>query len=117
MSRQRMTVLPWSVWALLGALAPYTSCVSAAEVFRGADNQGGPAVLTLHEKPCTNTKVLTKLHDQFLDDRRFKASTLFYHGKEWASCWAERRGIVHSMDEEGAPFQPVPRRMFKDESV
>lgn len=111
-------------WTLVGWLfvvglfgAGMAKCASGAEVYRGIDNQGGPAVLTLQEQPCTNAKVLAKLYEQFLDDRRFKASTLLYHGKEWASCWVERRGTVHSMDEEGAPFQPIPRRLFRDESV
>lgn len=93
------------------------TCAQAAEVFRGLDSMGGPAALRIKEEPCTNEKVLAQLRDNMLDVTRFKAATLTYHGREWASCWAERRGVVHSMDEEGSPFQAVPRRLFRDESI
>lgn len=117
----RKIILPWLVWAVIFGLAVgaalYPACSRAAEVFRGLDDIGGPAVLTLYEKPCTNELVLAHLHDKLLDYRRFKESVLKWHGREWASCWAERHGVVHSMDEAGSPFQPVPRRLFRDESV
>jgi hypothetical protein len=108
-------------WALiLGmvlAAALYPALASAYEVFRSIDNTGRPAALKLHDKPCTNAKVQAKLYERLLDDRRFKAATLTYQGRDWASCWVERQGTVLSIDEEGAPFQPVPRHLFRDESI
>ena len=95
----------------------YLAQAQAAEVFRDKDDRGGPAVLKLSDKPCTNAKVRAHLFDKLLDDRRFKAATLFYWGREWAACWVDRNGIVHSMDEQGAPLQPVPRTAFKDDAV
>ena|SRR3990167_1260323 len=103
--------------AALLYLAFWPSKAQAAEVFRDKDDRGGPAVLKLSDKPCTNAKVRAHLFDKLLDDRRFKAATLFYWGREWAACWVDRNGIVHSMDEQGAPLQPVPRTAFKDDAV
>lgn len=105
--------------ALLLALVIAGAIVSAhaADVFRDKDDLGGPAVYRLSDKPCTHPKVLAHLRGHILDDRRFKAGTLTWHGKDWASCWIEIRGTVHSIDEEGSPFSPVLRKLFRDESI
>lgn len=117
-----MTIIPLKVWLLLLLLA-YSQVAYASEVFRNKDDKGGPAVLRLLKKPCTNAKVLSHLHDRVLDNKRFRAAEFHYWGKDWASCWVElkkpgeRSGVILSIDEDGAAFQPVPRSMFKDESI
>lgn len=99
---------------LVGAF--FAGRLSAAEVFK-AENAQGPVALRLSEDPCTDKKVLAVLSDKVLDDRRFKAAVLTYGGRDWKSCWVEINGAVLSIDEEGAPFQAVPRQMFMEEGV
>lgn len=119
---QQKRVVFWLAAILVLFLAGGIVSAWSAEVYRNLDDRGGPAVLKLYEKPCTDAKVKAHLFAQLLDDRRFKAATLHYWGRDWASCWAEvtnRHGqkIVISIDEQGSPFQPVPRALFRDESV
>lgn len=112
------TVLAWWIWGALAlAMILVPLLAHSAEVYRDRDDQGGPAIYRLSEKPCTHPKVLEHLRAQILDDRRFKAGILTWHGKEWASCWIEVRGTVLSIDEEGSPFSPVLRKLFRDESI
>lgn len=114
----RRTLIAWLVVVVAGAggLA-YCARAGAAEVFRGFDRQGGVAALKLQEEPCTNKAVMEQLRKRALDVRRFKAAVLTYGGRDWASCWIDLDDTVLSIDEEGAPFQPVPRHLFKDNSI
>lgn len=89
----------------------------ASEIYRDRHEDGSPVAYRLTDKPCTDKKVRAYLYMRLLDDRRFRAGILTWKGKDWASCWIEIRGTVHSIDEEGAPFQPVLRKLFKDESI
>lgn len=98
------------------ALAFFAGRATASDVFK-SENAQGPVVLRLSESPCTDKKVRAALYAKILDDRRFKAATLTYAGKDWRSCYVEVDGNVLSIDEEGAPFQPVPRHLFKDDSI
>lgn len=123
-SSRRMVILPWAIWATvigitLGA-ALYPVIARAAEVFRSTDDRGGPMVLKLYKEKCENAAVNSALLQmqiapQFLF--LFKRATLFYWGREWASCWLEHDGRVLSIDEQGSPLQPIPRSMFKDDTV
>jgi hypothetical protein len=116
--RKASRLLVWLLVAPLAlCLALAAGKVFAGETFRGFSEQGGEVVLRLGKEPCTNKAILVVMKDRFLDARRFKAAVLTWGGKAWASCWVERQGVIHSLDEEGAAFQPVPRAAFKDESV
>lgn len=109
----------WTLAAWLFVIGLFSAgvvtCAHSAEVFRSQDDKGGAAILKLHAEPCGNEKVLAHITTPFRP--LFKRATLFYWGQEWASCWLDHDGIVISVDEMGAQFQPVPRRLFKDESV
>jgi hypothetical protein len=117
---QRRQIRSWVfiAAAALGVLALsfFAGRATAAEVFK-AENEQGPVVLRLSKEPCTDKKMLDVLYERILDDRRFKAAVLTYGGKDWKSCWVEVDGAVLSIDEEGAPFQPVPRQMFREEGI
>lgn len=107
----------WLLFALflLGIL--FVGYAHSAEVFRSQRSDGSPVALRLSEKPCEDARVIAHLREALLDDRRFKAATLTYGGRDWASCWAEIRGAVVSIDEAGSPLQPVPRARFRDEAI
>ena len=114
----RRTLIAWLVVVAGGAGAlAYCARAAAAPKFESIGADGHPAVLELHEKPCTDKKVVEQLRSKVLDVRRFKAAVLTYGGKQWASCWTELRNEALSIDEEGAPFQAVPRRLFKDATI
>lgn len=121
---RRLIILPWAIWAaIIGitlAAALYPAMGHAAEVFRSQDDKGGAANLTLHAEPCGDAKVMAHLVQKGIPAEwigKFQRATLFYWGRNWASCWVEYNGTVISFDEEGAPFQPIPRRLFRDESI
>jgi hypothetical protein len=108
------------------AAAPITQAsetkVEHSLVFRATHDDGSPVALRIFTaKPCTDDRVL-----MFLDKKygappdllpHFKASILTWQGKDWASCWIEQQGYVVSVDEEGAPFQPVRMSRMKDEAL
>lgn len=110
---------------LAGALAfvlvfGLVKCAIGAEVFRGIDDRGGQMVLKLYPEKCTNEAVLAHLVRGEIAPEAiatFKKATLFYWGREWASCWIEAGGRVYSVDEEGAMLRPLPRSVFKNDSV
>jgi hypothetical protein len=112
------TIIPIPLWAviLIAALC-WPAAALADEVFRGKDQQDVETVLRITDKPCASKEVLAFLHERLLDDRRFKASVLTWKGQDWPSCYAEKDETVFSIDSEGSPFQPVPRSMFRDESI
>lgn len=114
----RRTLIAWLVIVSLGAGAlAYCARAAAAPKFEAIGQDGHPAELELLETPCTNKKVVAQLRSKALDVRRFKAAVLTFGGKTWASCWIELQQLVFSIDEEGAPFQAVPRRLFKDSTI
>lgn len=100
---------------VLGVLMLPLHGAQAAEVFRNTDDKGGPAVLTLHKEPCSSADVLKHITAPFRP--LFRRATLFYWGRDWASCWYDHEGLVISVEEQGAQFQPLPRRAFKEESI
>lgn len=117
-------------WALVTILAAtilyfglpliYSVRAQAAEVLRFLDDKGGPASLRLYEEKCTNETVNAQLRRMQVTPEniaRFKRSTLFYWGREWASCWIELSGRILSIDEEGSPLRPIPRSAFRDETI
>lgn len=89
----------------------------ADEVYRDKDEQGRVVVYRMTDKPCIDKNVRAHLYMRLLDDRRFRAGVLTWQGKDWASCWIDLRGTIHSIDAEGAPFQPVLRKLFRDETI
>lgn len=118
----KATVLAWWVWAaivagVIGGMLLWAGKVHADQVYRDKNDDGSPVMYRKTDKPCTNKGVLKTLHGMILDDRRFRAGQLLWKGKEWASCWVEVKGTIFSWDEAGAPFQPLPKAMFKDPSV
>jgi hypothetical protein len=113
-----------AVGVILGLLAGCATAepVDRSLVFRGTHQDGSQVALRIFTaKPCTDDRVL-----MFLDKKygappdllpHFKASILTWQGKDWASCWIEQQGYVVSVDEEGAPFQPVRMSKMKDEGI
>lgn len=120
----RPTILPLVLLALLVgvvlAFALYSGRLHAepalsGPIFRSFGQNGQPAALRIFEAPCSDPKVLQRIRPHH--HQEFKAARLTWGGQDWASCWIELDGIVYSIDEEGSEFQPVPRRMFRDDSV
>ena len=108
----------WGSFALLVALLVVVPVACAAEVFR-ANMEKGPMSLKLLEARCSDAAVLKHLMQRVRPDLldKFKDARLHWEGKDWASCWIELDGMVYSMDAEGAPLQPIPRALFKEDSV
>lgn len=120
--------IAWSVFFVLAVVAyvgliagearAQTSAPAApSEYFQSFGQDGSIAALRIFQAPCTDKKVVAQLRDKALDVRRFKASVLTYGGRNWASCWIDIRQLVFSIDEEGSPFQAVPRSLFKDNTI
>lgn len=91
----------------------------AAETFRVRGEDGKDSmVLVLRETPCVDKEVLGYLHEHVLDDRRFKKAELLWEGEPYGACWIEINGRVHPIGSDRKPIQPpIPRAVFKDESV
>ena len=103
--------------ALILAAIIFVTLAHSALVFRAIGDDGRPVALRLLITPC-GEKVkaqLFRVREQFWP--KFKAAVLTWEGRQWESCWVEVNGIVHSIDEEGAFFQPVPFRMFRDDAI
>lgn len=128
MKLPRLTVLPFLLWALLVGLAIagvfYASKLYAALNYRAPGANGQVAGLRLSEAPCSYEKVLKHIKEQF--HSRFKAAILTWNGRDWQSCYTEFDApneagkvetFIFSIDEEGAPFNPVPKRMFREDSI
>lgn len=91
-------------------------------VFRARHDDGSPVVLRIFTaKPCTDDRVLNFLKWKYGAPpemlAQFKAAVLTWQGKDWASCWIEQQGYALSVDEEGAPFQPVLKSEMREEGV
>lgn len=73
--------------------------------------------LELLDSRCRNPKILV-VYKRFGADEKFlrelKAAKLTWAGKTFQSCWFKLNKHVLSIDEDGAPLQPLPLRMFKD---
>lgn len=118
--------MPWKFWVIVIAVvacALYPLKAKAALNFKN-DTPNGPVGLRLSEAPCTNPKVLAQIKAEF--HHLFKAAVLTYGGRDWHSCWTEiempdQHGKLHqtiiSIDEEGSPFQPIPKKLFRDDSI
>lgn len=121
LSPKRMIVLPWFVWALAIGLAVggvlYAAKVKAADTFRYSEDGKDKVVLVLRDSPCTDPAVLEYLHDNVLDDRRFKKGELEWEGKPFGACWVEINGMVIPIGSDKEPIRPMPRRAFKDEAI
>lgn len=108
----RRRVVLWLSVILGIFLAAGVIVAHAAPSFKSKDDRGGPASLHIYETPCESEKVKQHIRAQF--HHLFKKSSLFYWGQTWESCWIEEDGVVHSVDEQGAPFQPIPRSLFRE---
>jgi hypothetical protein len=97
----------------------YCAVARAAPIFKAEGANGTPAALRLTAAPCTDAKVLEALREKVspLLAGKFRAAVLSWDGRIWASCWIDLGGVVYSIDEEGAPFQPIPLELFRDDSV
>lgn len=118
----------WALWmALIVALtigAMLLPMVAQADgpsvVYRGVRQQNcQPMALRLFATKCSNAAVLkilqVRIKPEYLD--QFFDAKLSWDGREYASCWLEIDGHVVSIDEEGAPLQPIPLAAFKDEAL
>ena len=118
-------------WALAVALILasilFVTLAHSALVFRAIREDGQPVALRLLTTPC-GEKVRAHLFRVKESLRpKFKAAVLTWDGKQWESCWVEVKvlnpdtrkphGVVFSIDEEGAFFQGVPFRLFRDDSI
>jgi hypothetical protein len=121
-ARQERATLAQRVIAALGVvclivLVGLATNAYAAPVFK-SEHGGHPVVLKLLETPC-KPKVMAhiqrKIRPEFHADMR--AAKLTYGGADWDSCWIAVDGHVYSIDEEGAPLQPIPLRAFNEEGV
>ena len=108
-------------WALAVALILasilFVTLAHSALVFRAIREDGQPVALRLLTTPC-GEKVRAHLFrvNEWIWPK-LKAAVLTWEGRQWESCWVEVNGVVHSIDEEGAFFQPVPFRMFRDDAI
>jgi hypothetical protein len=117
---ERRKLRSWAHYALGAgcALALFIAAFNAvaAPMFKSSD---GTVSLRLLDTPCSNEKVLffiaQKVQPEFI--AKFKDAVLTYGGRDWKSCWIEYQGHVFSMDEEGAPFQPIPLQYFKENTI
>ena len=120
-----------AVAVLLGLLAgcataptaePAVKLEERSLVFRATHRDGSPVVFrAFTAKPCTDARILGFLEHKFGAPpellTRFKAAILIWEGRDWASCWIEQQGYAVSVDEEGAPFEPIPMTKMKDEAL
>lgn len=111
------------IWAILLVVLivvfPPNMQAQGSRVFRGERGDGKLMALRIHYTRCENPVVLKHLISRVLPEilAEFKSATLTWDGRDWASCWIERGGYVHSVDEEGARLQSIPFLRFKDEAV
>jgi hypothetical protein len=120
MNARRLGFLMFAVIAAVLLLHPlFIRTAHSAPVFKAEGADGSHAGLRLLDAPCAEEKVLVhlRLRVQPALLPRFKAAVLTWGGRVWASCWIDVDGVVYSMDEEGSLFQPVPRPLFRDDSV
>ena len=112
----RLTILPWLIWGFVIATVIWATSALAAPMFKSSD---GSVALKLLATPCSDEKVLffiaQKVQPEFL--AKFKDAVLTYGGRQWKSCWIEYQGHIFSMDEEGAPMQPIPLQYFHENSI
>ena len=109
----------WGSFALLVAAFIFLPMAAAAPTFKAQASNGRAMSLKLLETRCSDPAVLKHLLAQVRPDLldKFKDARLHYDGKDWASCWLALDGVVFSLDEEGAPLQPIPMDAFRDDSV
>ena len=129
MNTPRLMWLPWLLWALIIGLVIglvfYASKANAALNYRAQGSNGQVAGLRLSEAPCSYEKVLPHIKAEW--HQKFKAAILTYGGRDWQSCYLEFETMnpetgrpevfIFSVDEEGVQFQPIPKRMFRDDSI
>ena len=117
---ERRKLRPWVgavvSGACLAALFVLATSAYAVPMLKSSD---GSVALKLKDTPCSDEKVLfflaQKVQPEFLG--KFKDSVLTYGGREWKSCWIEHQGHIFSIDEEGAPMQPIPLQYFRENSI
>lgn len=91
----------------------------AAPMFRGMGTNGKPASLTLHDEVCAHPKIAPLIAEKVKPEyaQGWRRAVLYWDDRDWESCWKEINKIVYSIDEEGAPFRPVPRMMFREGTI
>lgn len=114
------TLIAWLfVVGLFGA--GVATCAQGAEVFRAKDLHDRPMALKLLSDPCPESVAKwlpIRVKEEFRAGMR--AAILTWGGRDWAACWIELEGDVHSIDEEGVLLndgEGTPRRFFRDDSV
>ena len=116
--RQRFYWLRLAEWTALAAVIMLIVGMIVPKAAH-ADSQitapDGTDVYVRHDAKCDDADILAHLTrmgaGEMLD--QFKKGTLTYGGRKWRSCWIEYQEHVVSVDEEGAPLQALPVRMFK----
>ena len=108
------TVFPLPFWFVLLVTLLFGCPANADPVFKAQGTNGSPVSLRLLQEPCPE-KVSKHIRPEMAS--MFKRSILYWEGKSWESCWLDHGGIIHSIDEEGSILQPIPRSLFKDDSV
>ena len=105
-----------SIAALALALSLMAPAARAGDsvAFHGKDGQDRPMSLRLFNKPCEG-KPAQFIHEQHLP--KFRAGSLLWGGQTLATCWIADRGYVHSVDESGDLMNPIPLKLFKDDTV
>ena len=115
------TLIPLPAWFVLivTLLFGCPSNAYSAPVFKAEGVNGKPASLRLFETPCTSPKVVNQLNSMVKPQliAMFKRASLLWDGKTWESCWLDLDGVVFSIDEEGSQFQPVPRVLFREDTI
>lgn len=112
------TLFAWLIFIALAGVG-IVKCAQAAPTFNAFGMDGNPAALELRQTPCENAAVVKHLREKVKPEyiSSFRAAVLTWGGKQWASCWIERDGVIFSIDEEGSYFQPTPRRFFRDNAI
>jgi hypothetical protein len=116
MTDDQHTILPLPVWfaLLVTLLFGCPSNVYSAPIFKAQGSNGSPVSLRLLQEPC-HEKVSKHIRPEMV--QMFKRSILYWEGKLWESCWLDHGGVIHSVDEEGVILEPIPRILFKEDSV
>lgn len=97
----------------------------AVKVYKDKLPGGGDVVLQLFDEPCTNDKIVPILKARIKPEIvvKFQRARLRYGVADWDSCWFryvdDARGFDHvlSIDEAGDDLEPIPWKLFKENSI
>lgn len=97
-----------SKFILLVILAAFTSPALAGDLVSKAD----PQLLRLHASPCTSSKVLAFIADQW--HSKFKAASGVLEGTPYTGCWIDEGDTVYFYADDGSNGQ-LDKDAFEDE--